>query len=351
MTNDYENSEPITETARDDLDADAMGFDEDAFIQGAVRKSRMRTVALSAGVVALAAVIAAVGWVGWERLIYHQSNRISVYQYELVALSRPNTHLAGTGRTSPDFPGAVNTYTLFRPVGDRPMATGELVIEYGFWGGESTRLESWLLSGEYASGRTFSGEHLAPALEFMFPISAERARAQREEDPELNQHLDRFSGYTERARSVLASAPPDATGEVAISFDRLMTLSEMTSLVGSDLTLNWGAVDVWGADTAPVTTGPYGNLVGIAFVGPDGLAGPVPPTQLEEDVIDDLRFVASRAPAGTAARCTESANFITEHGVKYYGAVVTGPVDRVRDLVHEARVSAAVLGFVTEAWD
>ncbi len=346
MTEESTNSAKDTGDDMVRAEAAAAPFDEESFVRQARRKSTWRIIMTAAAVTLLAALLFAAGWYAWNRVINYHSNRISIYQYELVALSTPNTHVTGTGRTLYRFPRALNTYTTYRPVGDRPMAAGEFVVDFSLWGSELSPSQ-WRVAWD--GGRWFTGPLMVPELGFVMPGHASRAA----DDPEAREYVEYytpiFEAETERTTSALASAPDSATAEVAISFSEFLSLDQMERLIGSDVTLNWGAVDVWEDEERPAWP-IAGHMVGIAFIWPDGAEGPVETAQAERDVIDKLRFVAKHAPEGTAVLCTRSADHLVENGVRYYGAVVTGRVDALRQLVEYDGVSASVLGFVVEPW-
>ncbi len=346
MTEHREDSTLDTSNILSDTNETGAPFDEESFVREARRKSTRRIVATTATVTVLAAFVAAAGWAAWNRIIDFHSNRISIYQYELVALSTPNTHVTGTGSTLYRFPRALNTYTTYRPVGDRPVPAGEFVVDFSLWGSENSPSQ-WQVA--WKDGRRFTGPLLAPELGFVMPDYASRAS----EDPEAREYIEYytqiFDTETGRTARALASASDSATAEVALSFSDFLDLSEMDRLIGADVTLNWGAVDVWEDEERPAWPA-SGHMVGVAFIWPDGAEGPVAATQLERDTIDKLRFVAQHAPKGTADLSTRSADYLAENGARYYGAVVTGRVDALRRLVEEDGISASVLGFVVEPW-
>lgn|GEM_PF-1947828 len=323
-------------------------FDEKAFVRSARAKSTRRTVALATSVVLGALVLLSGAWVAWNASIQAQSNRISSYQYELVALSQPNTFISGTGLTDMRFPGARNTYTAYRPVGRRPMPRGDVTIAFDVWGGEVAATEGGFMSWQSPS-RGFSGAEMAPALQFLYPLETGAAGSGSGSVAD-SLEAQQLAVWTKVARDRMDAAPASATAELAVSFKTRKTLSEVEALLPKGLILNWGVVDVWAPGQGPVTT-MDGSMVGITFVGPDGAVDPLPRAQLEKDLVDDLRFVAENAPRGTADRCVRSANFIKKHGVSYFGVVVTGPVSEVRKLLDFGDVSSATLGFVVEPWE
>lgn len=323
-------------------------FDEEAFVRSARAKSTRRTVALAMSVVLGALLLLAGAWVAWNTSIQGQSNRISSYQYELIALSQPNTFISGTGRTETRFPGARNTYTAYRPVGGRPMPRGDVTIDFDVWGGEIAVTEGELMSWQSAR-REFSGALMAPALRFRYPLDTSAAGSGSGGTADTSTEIQQLAAWTMVARERLDAAPTSATAELAVSFKTRKTISEVEALLPKGTALNWGAVDVWARGKGPVTT-MAGSMVGITFVGPDGAASVLPRAQLEKDLVEDLRFVAEYAPRGTADRCRNSASFIEKNGVNYFGVVVTGPVSEVRALLDHGDVSSATLGFVIEPW-
>lgn len=330
-------------------ETDDLHFDEKAFVRSARAKSARRTVALAMSVVLGALVLLVGAWMAWNTSIQGQSNRISSYQYELIALSQPNTFISGTGLTDMRFPGARNTYTAYRPVGGRPMPRGDVTIDFDIWGGEVTATESGLMSWQSPS-REFSGAQMAPALRFLYPLDTGAEGSGSGSMADASAEVQQLAAWTMVARERLDAAPTSATAELAVSFKTRKTLSEVEALLPKRLILNWGVVDVWTPGQGPVTT-MDGSMVGITFVGPDGSVSVLPRAQLEKDLVDDLRFVAEYAPSGTADRCLSSASFIDKNGVSYFGVVVTGPVSEVRKLLDLGDVSSATLGFVIEPWE
>lgn len=319
-------------------------FDESTFLRGVRRRSIVRTVLVSTTVVVVTAVCALGGYLSYLTVLQNQSNRIDAYQIELTALTQPNTWVGGSN-TDRQFPGARNTYSAFRPVGGRPLRVGAITADFDVWGGEVVKYAGgaqW-----FESGRTFVGDELAPALSFLYPVSTEDRPA---EVQMVRDTRSAFRSRTEESRARLASVPPSATVEVAVSFDRLLTYEQLISLSGGGLTRNWGAVDAWGAADAPVEPMP-GNMIGVAFVGPDGQSAGVTGANVEGDLVSDLTFIAEYAPEGTANRCLDTAEYVREEGVRFYGAVFTGSPTAVERLLAHERVDAAVLGFVVEPWE
>jgi hypothetical protein len=322
------------------------GFDERAFVKSARVKSMRRSVLISVTAVLCGIMLLAGGWVAWERVIQGQSDRIGSYLYELVPLSQPNTFLAESHSSYRRFPGSRSTYLAYRPVGGRPLSKGEVTVEFDFWGGEvvtGARTLNWT-----SPAREFSGTELSPALRFLHPGSGVQSTT--EPQPEEREYVRQIEIWTRDAKVHLSSAPASSTAELAVSFRELKTSEEVRALLGDDVALNWGAVDVWeGTDGAFVPR--EGNMVGISFIGPDGGEVPLTVEELEKNLPSRLRSVAHNAPKGTAERCIQSAEYIDRSGVKFYGAVVTGPISRLRGILDNEAVTAVVLGFVTQPWE
>jgi hypothetical protein len=330
-------------------DADAsepVGFDERVFVRSARVKSMRRSALVSATAVMCGIMLLAGGWVAWERVIQGQSDRIGSYLYELVPLSQPNTFLADFHSSDRRFPGSRSTYSAYRPVGGRPVPKGEVTVEFDFWGGEvvtGARTLNWM-----NPSREFSGTEMSPALRFLHPGSGVQSTT--EPQPEELDSVKQIEAWTRTAKVHLSSAPASSTVELAISFRELKTAEEVRTLLGDDVTLNWGAVDVWErTDGAFVPL--EGNMVGISFIGPDGGEVPLTVKELEKNLPSRLRSVAHSAPEGTAERCIQSAEYIDRNGVKFYGAVVTGPTSRLLGILDNEAVTAVVLGFVTQPWE
>lgn len=339
----------MAETSQSDPEGlEPLEFDEREFVRSARARSVRRTFLIAASVVLVGVLSLAGAWVVWETAIQTQSNRIDEYQRELIALSQPNTYVAGGSAFSHRrFPGARNTYRTYRPVGSTPVPKGEVAIDYDFWGGEVVSTEGGGLAWANPK-REFSGTEMVPSLRFVYPgrpSTGESVEPQFEHAAEAAQ----IKALTQDAQVRLDSAPASATAELAVSFRDLKTLDEVRALLAEDVLLNWGAVDVWELKDGPFVPAD-GRLVGVGFVGPDGSVVPVAPMQLEKNLSSTLRQIARSAPKGTADKCIQSAEYIERNGVEFYGAVVTGPVHELRQLLANTDVSSATLGSLVAPW-
>lgn len=333
---------------------ESQGFDEQAFVRSATAKSVKRTVLISVAAVFGGFVLLAGSWVVWQMTIHSESNRIAFYLTEIVPLSEPNTFVVVSEPTSVRFPSATTTYATYRPVGPRPVPSGEIVAEFSFWGREFIYDGGTLRWANPA--REFSGAQMSPLLQFLHPGPAggspTQERSESVPDPE---QID-IEALTRNAHTHLDSMPATWTAELAVSFYELKQLDEVQALIGDGVTLNWGAVDVWEEaywEEADID-GPFvtaeGQMVGVSFTESDGSPSSRAPKQLEEELPSRLRSVAKIAPEGTAERSLRSAAYLEANGVVYYGVVVTGPAAELRRLLDDEAVSAASLGFVVAPW-
>lgn len=330
----------------DQADVGVPEFDEAAFLKVARRRSVVRTLVLATAVVAVAAVALLGGIVWWEHRLDDESTRIFGYYPWLIELTRPNAvSSAGPERFRSIF-GSTDRYGVARAVGDVAVAADTVSVSYDVWGGETSPVPEG--TGFYLGTRRFSGSQAAPDLSFFHPSGLEKAREGG--DTEETAYLAQFDRETAASRERLAAMEPSCTAEMAVSFDRTMTLAELEAIVPEGVRLSWGALDVWPAGEAPVAA-EAGRIVGAPFwfaagpgPGPEGmsLAG------VQDMTVQTLRIVAEKAPEGTATRCARSADFLEARGFKYYGVVVTGAPAALSRLAADERVTTVMTGLVVQ---
>jgi hypothetical protein len=345
--------------------AEVPSLDEAEFIKSAKHRSTRRILLLSGGLTLAAVIVLAAVVVLWNWRLDAEAERIDSYYCNLVSVSCPNTRIMLPGTMRSRFPGAVNEYTAYRTVGDVLVPAGEVSVEYDVWGGEQTRgvfsdqgYGDSLARGD--NGRRFVSSQPAPALGFLAPVGAAYAKGESTESASSQpgsatleeELLAVWAAETESSLSRLSSAPPDSMVEMAVSFGSAISLAEVESLLGQDLELLWGATWVYAGDVRPM--GLYaGHLVGVDFswevVEPSGFTRTH--QDAEDDLVETLRSIATRAPDGTAYLCRQSAGYLEEHGVRYFGVVVCGHPAAALALAHNPSVSAMSLGFVVMPWE
>lgn len=337
---------------------DTPDFDEAAFLKGVKRRSLGRAFAVALATVLLVGGVMFAAAIAWRSGIYERWGRIDEYYGRLTRISNPNTLVVSAGPIEFRFPGARSVYAAYRLVGDRTMPVGSPSVEYGIWG-----REQWqgLTSGEQNvppwQGRRFTGQLLAPALRFRYPQSAESASADPIDQDYVAKLEAGLADERDRARRSLASAPASATAELAVSFVDLKSYEQMQSMLASTgAELYWGAVDVWGKGHGPADPGP-GDVVGIGFVNADpslranAAVPPDLPADLEKALPGELEDIAFHMPQGTADLLKESAGYVRQNGVSYWGAVVEGTPKQLAPIIDSNQVSAVSLGFVVMPWD
>ncbi len=345
--------------------AEAPSLDEAKFIKKAKRRSTRRILFLSGGLTLAAVIVLAAIVVLWNWRLNAEAERIDSYYCNLVPVAYPNTRIMLPGTTRSRFPGAAHEYTAYRTVGDVLVPAGEVSVEFDVWGGEQVRgvfddqgYGDSLARGD--NGRRFVSSQPARALGFLAPAGAANAQTE-STDPASGQPdsatlekelLAAWAAETESSLSRLSSAPPDSTVEMAVSFGGTVSLAEVESFLGQDLELLWGATWVYSDDAQPWEL--WGaHLVGVDFTWEVvELSGFLRTHQdAEDDLVEALRSIAKRAPDGTAHLCSQSASYLEEHGVRYFGVVVCGHPEAALALAHNPSVSAVSLGFVVMPWE
>ncbi|MBN1630150.1 MAG: anti sigma factor C-terminal domain-containing protein [Thermoleophilia bacterium] len=345
--------------------ADAPSLDEATFIKKARRRSTRRILLLSGGLTLAAVIVLAAIVVLWNWRLNAEAERIDSYYCSLVPVAYPNTRIMLPGTTRSRFPGAVNEYTAYRTVGDVIVPAGEVSVEFDVWGGEQFRgvfddrgYGDSLARGD--NGRRFVSSQPARALGFLAPAGAAHAKtestdlasSQPESVAQEEELLGVWAAETASSLSRLSSAPPDSTVEMAVSFDGTISLAEVESLLGQNVELLWGATWVYSDDAQPWELWDA-HLVGVDFTWEVvELSGFSRTHQdAEDDLVETLRSIAKRAPDGTAYRCSQSAGYLEQHGVRYFGVVVCGHPKAALALAHNPSVSAVSLGFVVMPWE
>ena len=331
-----------------------VGFDERGFLRNVRRRSLARAVGVSAAVVVVLAAIALVGVYAWARATLAASDRIDSYYPDLVAVSHPNTRLLPTSKGHWRLPGAANEYVAIRLVGARPVAAGTYAVDYDIWHGELLRGydERWSVETD----RTYRGSALVPELRIVDAMSEAAKNGGTMHDATGTDVRALTARESEASLRRLDAAPASSTAELAVSFNGLLSASDLTALESSGATLAWGAVNVWDPARAPfVPTDNPGGLVGVPFVSAPWASAetsaPLPPGEAEADTIATLRRISSLARGATARATAASAGYLAANGFHYYGAVFTGPPAALAHIARDGRVAAVSCGLVVAPWE
>lgn len=302
-------------------------FDEKAFLRKAKSRSVRRAAVISLAVVVATLALLIGGFVALEFAGAAQDVRIDNYYPILTSLSVPNTWLFyGNESDSRGFEGRTREYRVVRMAGSTPVDAGTYRLDYDVWGGEQmTNVGAGVLVGE----RTIL-ENGVPELRFVFPEG--------EVGP----------GYSDRGR--LAAVPASATVEVAVSFDATMTREALLERMPDDVMAMWGAIET-GADPGEGGYGSpsAGHMLGLPLA--DDLFYEGEQAYPEDQLVERLETIAKFAPKGTADMVTETAAYIANHDIAYYGVVVAGPRDSVLRLVEQSDVRFISLGAVLQPWE
>ena len=328
------------------------GFDERKFLRRVRTKSVLRAAVVSLLVVLVLSGAALGGAYLWLRGTVAQAARIDSYYPDLVAISHPNTRELGPSVTHIHYPGASNDYASYRMVGSRPVAAGILGVDFDVWEAEFLRGydERWTVM----SRRFFRGSDLVPELHFLHPHTP--SEDQNDIGPSLRAAAElSFARETAESLRRLAATPPSYTAEVAVSFDRFLSLADLESLASKDTTLAWGAVEVWDPQSAPLTPPvSAGQIVGVPFVTPEWVFGSMVSDthqQAETNTLATLRRISQRSRIGTARATGTSATYLEENGFRYYGAVLTGPPGVMLRIARDRRVTAVSYGLAVAPWE
>jgi hypothetical protein len=316
-------------------------FDERKFLRRVRIMSTLRAVGVTLLVILVLTAATLVGAYKWWSKTSSAADRIDSYYPDLIALSHPNTTILGPSVTRWHFPTASNDYASYRLVGNRPVAAGVYGVDFDFWDAEFLRGydERWTLM----RGRAFRGSDLVPDLRFANPVSHEDT---------ADSSIKEETGDSVRR---LESTPPSYTVEVAISLNRLVSLTDLESLASSDATLAWGAVNVWDSVDAPaITPTAPGQIVGVPFVSTErgfGLVGGNTHAESETNALRVLHGIATRSRIGTAEATRSSAQYLEAHGFHYYGAVFTGSPAALLRIARDPRVTAVSYGLAVGPWE
>lgn len=319
-------------------------LDETAFLRAVRRRSLARSVLAAVVVVVVACGVLLGGMVWWEHRLQDESTRIFGYYPWLIELTRPNTiSSAGPEQYSSVF-GSTDRYGVARAVGERAVAADVVSVEYDVWGGEMSLGNG---GGFYLGTRRFVGSQAVPDLAFFHPSALAKARS--DAGSEAGGYLSQYDAESAESIERLGAMDASCTAELAVSFDRSLSLEELTVLLPDDVRLSWGALDVWPAGEAPIAA-EAGHILGAPFWFAYGPFGPEGTTleDVEKMVVDTLRIIAKKAPEGTATLATRSADHLETNGFAYYGAVVTGPPAALRELAENERVTTVMSGLVVQ---
>jgi hypothetical protein len=344
------------------LEEEAPTLDENAFIRRAQRRSARRTFSVSAGVVLVAVVLLALGWVGWRFAIDRQADRILDYYPGLAEMTMANNQVE-RGRVLLDFPSATMRLNAYRRVDGTIAPAGEIGVRFYPWGGETFAEPEHY--GEMSDGRLILAPGTTPDLLFLEPPvgGGDVSKIWNASSPAVGPFEYTFWNARTTAIKRLRAAPVSATVEVAASFADVMTLAQLQKRLGPELHLAWGALRVGSAgESADGDTGvvhPAGTTWWPHFPGGDGMVG-IPfaaagesdetPSQREANRLQEFGNLAHQAPGSRGRVLLDHSEYLSKHGAKYYGAVVMGSPKAVLALAESHDVSTVTLGAVAMPW-
>ncbi|MGO0060286.1 anti sigma factor C-terminal domain-containing protein [Brevibacillus fluminis] len=183
--------------------------------------------------------------------------------------------------------------------------------------------------------------------------------------PAVQQSKADTPGVTSAGWRTLEKLPEGTVAQLAVSFDRLMTHDEYFAIIRKyDLDTTWLAIDtgqegqekgtlgkgeVWGYDTEAHFLFADGSLE----VNGQG-------ERRSQLLIRELEYLDSQKALATsmledarfrpAPKLGERIDYLKQHGVKLYGAVITGPTKELLKLKQETRFSHPYVGQV-EWWN
>jgi hypothetical protein len=321
-------------------------FDERAFLRRTKLKSVLRTLAISIAVVLVALVLLALAGYRWHQRTLSAADRIDYYA-DLTAVTNPNTWILGGSVTRLHFPGASNDYASFRLVGHRPVPAGVRSVDFDLWTPEWPRGFDERLT-RIGSG-AYTGSDLVPELRIVRPTALDDAHF--DEPGTARDIAAESAAVTANAVSRLQATPASYTAEVAFSFNHLLTLAELESFA-STATLSWGAIDASDPDSVPPY--PLNETIGVPLAQPDRSYGSVGGNTHKEagDLFPRvLRHIAQRSKLPYADRYAQAAQYIEAHGVRYYGAVLTGSPNKLAKLARDPRVTCVSYGLSVGPWE
>ncbi|MEQ6359590.1 sigma factor regulator N-terminal domain-containing protein [Thermoanaerobacter thermohydrosulfuricus] len=290
-------------------------FDEKAFLRKARFKSILRIIIISLiiaiGVFVLTIIIS-------EMMLQNQENRINSFYPDIVKFTEPNTFAISGESYNVRLFGRQKEYYLLRLIGNKPYPAGIVTVDFDIWGGEQFKGDKSLAIPE--GTKEYLAPYAVPKLKFYNP-AVKYDKVIREFD-------------------VLKNIPNDNLVEMALSFDRPLTLSEIKTIIPEDLKLMWGAVLVYEEKDYKQRSYLAERLVGNPYVNsPNG----------EKEFLKELERL-SNVQSYSSTNLKRTVNFLKENVIKYYGVVVVGHPESLQELSSNSIITGAVLGIVTEPY-
>lgn len=292
-------------------------LDEGRFLRQVRWRSGLRTALISFAVLVtvLLATLVVKG-----HLLGRQEGRISMFYDSLIRYSEPNTlAVPGSGHDL-GWLSRQKEYHLFRMVDTRPVPIGTVTVDFQVWGGEQF-LDPSRSVVRVEDGREYLLPNMVPALRFFHP-AAEKDALPRDFD-------------------LLAGIPRDATVEMALSFNRLLTRREMEAVLPDGIRPLWGAISAYSDEEIAKKGHLAGRLVGIPLGGFRMGEGRI----TEDEFAGELDRL-SRVPSHSSQQLERTSGYLKANGIRYYGVVVAGSPEDLSRLADSQLISAAVLGIV-----
>ncbi|EMT38882.1 hypothetical protein TthWC1_1578 [Thermoanaerobacter thermohydrosulfuricus WC1] len=306
-------------------------FDEKAFLRKARFKSILRIIIISLiiaiGVFVLTIIIS-------EMMLQNQENRINSFYPDIVKFTEPNTFAISGESYNVRLFGRQKEYYLLRLIGNKPYPAGIVTVDFDIWGGE-----------QFQGNKSFcvvETDHIIPYSEIstVIPEGTKEYLA-----PYAVPKLKFYNPAVKydkviREFDVLKNIPNDNLVEMALSFDRPLTFSEIKTIIPEDLKLMWGAVLVFEEKDYKQRSYLAERLVGNPYVNsPNG----------EKEFLKELERL-SNVQSYSSTNLKRTVNFLKENGIKYYGVVVVGHPASLQELSSNSIITGAVLGIVTEPY-
>jgi len=122
-----------------------------------------------------------------------------------------------------------------------------------------------------------------------------------------------------REFNLLSGIPRDNVLEMALSFNRLLTMQEMEAIFTDGVHPMWGAISVYSNEEIAQNNYLAKRLVGIPLGG--FREGEYKIT--ESEFADELERL-SRVPSYSSRQLKRTAAYLRDNGIRYYGVVVSG---------------------------
>ncbi|TCO60416.1 sigma factor regulator N-terminal domain-containing protein [Caldanaerobacter subterraneus] len=287
-------------------------FDEKAFLRKARFKSILRIIIISLiiaiGVFVLTIIIS-------EMMLQNQENRINSFYPDIVKFTEPNTFAISGESYNVRLFGRQKEYYLLRLIGNKPYPAGIVTVDFDIWRGEQFKGDKSLAIPE--GTKEYLAPYAVPKLKFYNP-AVKYDKVIREFDVLKNIHNDNLV-------------------EMALSFDRPLTLSEIKTIIPEDLKLMWGAVLVFEENDYKEKNYLAERLVGNPYI--DSRDG-------EKEFLKQLEQL-SNLQSYSSINLKRTVSFLKEKGIKYYGVVVVGHPESLQKLSSNSIIRGAVLGIVT----